>query len=111
MTLYTAGIGGPNIASKRLKIFNYVKKHSSPNGIMFFQETHSTEMVEAIWTNQWDCGKGAIQFSHGKSDSRRVLIVFREGLDYRVDSVFHDVGRYLIIQTQIQDEPFILVNY
>ena len=44
----TAKIGGPNIASKRRKIFNYVKKHSSPNGIMFLKETQSTEKVEAI---------------------------------------------------------------
>ena len=89
-----------------------MKEHSSPNGIMFLQETHSAEKVEAIWTNQWGCGKGAIHFLHGKSDSRRVLIVFREALDYKIDSVFHDNdGRYLIIQTRIQDEPFILVNY
>ena len=79
---------GPNIASKRQKIFNHVKKHSSPKGIMFVQETHSTEKVEAIWTNQWGCGKGAIHFSHGKSDSRGVLIAFRKGLDYKIDSVF-----------------------
>ena len=70
ISLNTAGIGGPNTASRRRKMFNYVKKHSSPNGIMFLQETHSTEKVEVIWTNQWDCGKGAIHFSHGKSDSR-----------------------------------------
>ena len=90
----------------------YVKKHSSPNGIMFLQETHSTEKVKAIWTNQWGCGKRAIHFSHGKSDSRGVLIAFREGLDYKIDSVFRDNdGRYPIIQTKIQDEPFILVNY
>ena len=51
---------------------------------------HSTENVEAIWTNQWDCGKRAIHSSHGKSDSRGVLIAFREGLDYKIDSVFRD---------------------
>ena len=79
---------------------------------MFLQETHSTEKVEAIWTNQWGCGKGAIHFSRGKSDSRGVLIAFREGLDYKIDSVFCDNdGRYLIIQVKIQDETFILVNY
>ena len=112
ISLSTAGIGGPTIASKHRKIFNYVKKHSSPNGIMFLQETHSTEKVETIWTNQWGCGKGAIHFSHGKSDSRGVLIAFREGLDYNIDSVFRDNDRrYLIIQTKIQDEPFIPVNY
>ena len=111
-SLNTAGIGGPNNASKVRKIFNYVKRHSSPNRIMFLQEIHSTEKVEAIWTNQWGCGKGAIHLSQGKSDSRGVLIAFREGLDYKIDSVFRDNdGRYLIIQTKIKDEPFILVDY
>ena len=90
ISLNTAGIGGPNNALKRRKILNYVKKHSSPNGITFFQKTHSTEKVEAIWTNQWGCGKGATHFSHGKSDSREVLIAFSEGLDHKIDSVFRD---------------------
>ena len=112
ISLNTAGIEGPNTASKRRKIFNYVKKHSSLRGIMFLQETHSTEKVKAMWTNQWGCGKGAIHFSHRKSDSRGVLIAFREGLDYKIDFGFRDNdGRYLIIQTKTQDEPFILVNY
>ena len=53
-----------------------------------------------------------MHFSHGKSDSRGVLIAFREGLDYKIDSVFRDNDRrYLIIQVKIQDKPFILVNY
>ena len=95
INLNTAGIGGPNNASKRQKIFNSVKKHPSPNGIMFLQETHSTEKVEAIWTNQWGCGKGAITLSHGMSDSRGVLIAFREGLDYKINSVFCDNEHHL----------------
>ena len=72
---------------------------------MFLQKTHCTEKVEAIWTNQWGCGKGAIHFSHGKSDSRGgVLIAFREGLHYKIDSVFRDNdGRYLLIQAKIED--------
>ena len=49
---------------------------------------------------------------HSKSDGRGALNAFRKGLDYKIDSVFRDNDRqYLIIQTKIQDEPFILVNY
>ena len=91
ISINTAGIGGLNIASKRRKIFNYVKKHSSRNGrnnIMLLQETHNTEKVEAMWTNQWGCGKGAIHFPHDKSDSRGVLTAFRERLDYKIDPFF-----------------------
>ena len=60
---------------------------------MFLLETQGTEKVEAIWTNQWGSGKGAIHFFHSKSDGREVLNAFRKGLDYKIDSVFRDNDR------------------
>ena len=77
----TAGIGRHSDLKKRPKLFKHLKKHSSPKATVFFQETHSTEKVENLWTSQWGCGKGSIHFSHGISNSTRVLIAFREGLD------------------------------
>ena len=62
ISLNTAGIGGPSVASKRRKIFDYAKKHSSPNGIMFLQETHSTEKVEAYGQTNGAVGKGLYTF-------------------------------------------------
>ena len=73
----TAGLGD---YVKRRKVFNYMKKQTSPTGLIFLQETHSINKIEGLWTKQFGCGKGSIILSHGKSDARGVLIAFREGL-------------------------------
>ena len=41
---------------------------------------------EKVWTNQFECGKGSVVFSHGKSDARGVLVAFREAVDYKINS-------------------------
>ena len=92
---------------KRRNIFNHLKKHSSPKSIIFLQETHSTER-----TNQWGCDRGSILFSYGTSDSKGVLIAFREALQIKVKSIFRDKdGRYLILKAIIQNKPIVLVNF
>ena len=108
----TAGIGGHSDSNRRRKLFNYLKKHSSPKAIVFPQETHSTKKVENLWTSQWGCGKGSIHFSHGTSNSTGVLMAFREGLDVKIEATFTDNGgRLLILKAKIQVNPVILVNY
>ena len=105
----TAGIGGHSDSNKWRKLFNYLKKHSSPKAIVFLQETHSTKKVENLWKS---CGKGSIHFSHGTSNSAGVLIAFLEGLDVKIEATFTDNGnRLLILKAKIQDNPVILVNY
>ena len=81
VSLNTAGVGDH---VKRRKELNYMKKQTSPKGIIFLQETHSINKIEGLWTKQLGCGKGSIIFSHGKSDTRGVLIAFREGLKYKI---------------------------
>ena len=93
-------------------MFNFLRKHSSKNVNIFFQETHSTAKCEKIWTNQWGSGKEKIYVSYRTSDSTGVLIAVREGLNYRVESTFRDLeGHFLILQAVIQDSPVILINY
>ena len=48
------------------------------------QETHSLKTCENRWTNQFGYGNKHIVFSHGTSDSRGVLITFREVSTYKV---------------------------
>ena len=43
LSLNTAGIGD---SIKRRKLFNYAKKHTSSAGIVFLQETHSSEKMK-----------------------------------------------------------------
>ena len=109
LSLNTRGIGG---YKKRRKVFNYLKKHSSHNAVIFLQETHSAKIVEKVWINQWGCGTGKIIFSDGASDSRSVLIAFREDLDIEIKTCLCDKnGRYIILHAHIQDNPILLVNY
>ena len=41
----TTGLGDER---KRMKIFNYVKKHTSGKAVLLFQEMHSTEKVKKL---------------------------------------------------------------
>jgi hypothetical protein len=64
--------------TKRRKIFNFLKTKTSSKSIIFLQETHTLKKYENLWTGQFGCGSKHIFFSHGVSDSRGVLIAFRE---------------------------------
>ena len=87
-------------------------KQVSNRGIIFLQETHSVPKDEKIWTNQFGFGKGSVVFSHGKSDSRGVLIAFREAVNYKVTEQYVDSnGRYIVLNVLLDSVPFILVNY
>ena len=93
-------------------MFNFLRKRSSKNVIIFLQETHSTANCEKIWTNQWGSGKEEIYSSHETSNSTGVLTAFHEGLNYRVESTSRDLeGHFLILQVVVQDSPVILINY
>ena len=47
VSLNTASLGD---YVKRRKVFNYMKKQTSPKDIIFFQETHSINKIEGLWT-------------------------------------------------------------
>ena len=79
---------------KRRKIFNYAKKHTTRNGIVFFQETHSSGEIENAWANPWG---GKVIYSHGSNDSRGVLIAFTEGLDIKIENEIKDTNGLVII--------------
>ena len=99
LSLSTRGIGDSN---KRRKIFNYMEKNASSNGIISLQETQSCASKESIWTNQWVYGKNSVIFSHGASNARGVLIAFWEPLDYKIITTKCDNnGRYIILNMQI----------
>ena len=51
-------------------------------------------------------------FSHGTSNSRRVIAAFRRDLEYKMlsDPICNPNGRYIIIKMEIQGSPYVLVN-
>ena len=95
---------------KRKKVFNILKKQTSMNSVIFLQECHSTKEVETLWEYQW---KNKIFYSHGKSNARGVCMLLRPGLEYKLISpeIKDKLGRYLILHMEIQDLPYVLVNY
>ena len=98
--------------TNRCKVFNFMKKHTSSKGIFFMQETHNLKTCENIWTNQFGCENNHIVFSHGTSDSRGVLIAFREAPNYKVINQYVDHGgRFIVLNTLIEYSPVVLVNY
>ena len=95
---------------KRRKIFNYIKKHASGKIVVFLQETHSTKKHENLWKYQWHTD---MIFSHGTSGSRGVCVAFRYNLEYKLLSpeISDKEGTYIILYTEIQETPYILINY
>ena len=50
-------------------------------------------------------------FSHGTNHSRGVLILVKDRLDFKLQSVKVDSeGRYILLEALIQDSPFVLLN-
>ena len=93
---------------KRNMVFNWIKKHTSEDSIVFLQETHSDKSLESIWKSQW-CGE--IEYSHGANDANGTLICFREGLEYKILNKHSDKdGRFVIIKCTTQDRVFLLAN-
>ena len=96
-------------------LFNYMKKQTSPKGIIFLQETHSIKLkhkIEGLWNKQFGSGKGSTKFSHGKSDARGVLIAFHKSLKYKIIEKHIDSnGRFVVLNSLIDSDPIILANY
>ena len=52
-----------------------------------------------------------MRYSPGESDSRGVLIAFKEGLNFQIENEIKDKnGRILILKVIIQGSNYILIN-
>ena len=103
LSLNTKGIRG---YTKRQKILTYVDKQNPD--IIFLQETHSTKEIEAIWKKK---GKSDMFFSHGSNNSKGVLTLIKNDLDFQlVSKAIEDGGRYIILKAIVQQTLFLLVN-
>ena len=91
---------------KRRSVFAWCRKQSA--NIIFLQETHSTSDKEKQWKAEWGA---PLEFAHGSSNSRGVGILLRNGFDCVIKRKFIDpAGRYIGIETQINDESYFLLN-
>ena len=97
---------GCSTFDRRKAFFNWLAKSSVD--ICSLQETYSTSEVENIWKEQW---QGDMFFSHGTGHSKGVLILVKDQLDFKLQSIKVDShGRYILLEAIIQDSPFLLLN-
>lgn len=105
--LYSFNVRGLSNKHKRNTIFQYLKKNHK--GIIFIQETHSTPETEKKWQGEFG---GKIYFSHGTSQSKGVAILVPQYINFKLkQSVNDNKGRILLLDCDINDEHFTLVNF
>ena len=91
---------------KRKAVLNWLYK--SQADICFLQETYSTPEVVNKWKTQW---KGDTFFSHGSCHGKGTMILVKEQKDFKlILSKIDPLGRYILLEAEIQDSTFVLLN-
>ena len=98
-------VRGLRDALKRRSLFNFYRKRCD---ILCFQETHSQESDERIWSAEWD---GRIIWAHGITSSRGVMILFKKGIGAQFSNVQHNInGRIISCDIDDNGKSFSLIN-
>ena len=93
---------------KRLKLIQYFKSKIGPCGLLFVQETHSNSKVEQKCKEDFH---GKVFFSHGKINSRDVLIAYFGTEKFTVKKQQTDHSDcILILDVSMNDSEYILIN-
>ena len=104
--IVSLNVRGINNRVKRLGIFDWAKKKNFD--IVMLQECYSREDNTSQWEDEW--GRKCI-FSLGTKYSKGTMLMFKNGLDLELVNQWVDSdGRYIIVKTVIQGEPFTLIN-
>ena len=104
--IITLNVWGLNKTKKRRAIFRQL--HVQNASIAFLQETHSATESENLWSAEWG---GKIYFNHGSKHSRGTGILFDCNQQIKVNKdISSNDGRILILDVEIDDQQFALVN-
>ena len=88
--MISLNVRGRRSSTKRQAIFNYVKNRAD---IAILTETHTTSSDELIWSAEYG---GKILFSHGETNARGVMILFKKGINVNIISYSRDIdGRIM----------------
>ena len=105
--IFSQNVNGLGDPTKRLAVFTKLKKKGQ--GIFFLQETHSTEITESKWREQW--GNKNIYFSHGSSNSKGVVIMFSNEFIPKVVKELKDIeGRFIILDIEHDNQTLTIAN-
>lgn len=106
LTFASLNVNGIQGAIKRRKIFGALRDHHVD--IALLQETHSAPNNELIWQNEYG---GNAFYSHGSTESRGVMILFRRGLVYQIKHICRDLdGRMLLIEVKVDNMVYCVCN-
>ena len=104
INMISNNVNGIQSTKKRIKMIQYFKNKLLPQGILFLQETHSTESNEASWREEFNA---SLFFSHGSSNSCGVLIGFLGQSNVNIlNQMCDNKGRILILNAK----NFVLIN-
>ena len=105
VTIATYNCNGLANDSKRNEVFTWLQDKKNIK-IICVQETHSEN--ELKWKSEWG---GDILFSHGLSNSRGVMILFKKELQHTVHSVQTDEdGRWLMVEVTVDNLCINIIN-
>ena len=97
-----------NSSKKRIKMFEYFREKISNNGILFLQEIHSSHDTVINWRGDF---KGKLLFSHGTTNSCRVMIGYLGSNKSKVNRTKNDnQGRIFIVDADVDEETFVLIK-
>ena len=102
INMISNNINGIHSTKKRFKMIQYFKNKVLPlrQGILFLQETHSTESDEASCRDEFN---GTLFFSHESSNSCRVLISSFGRFDVNVlNQMCDNKGHILILDSRCE---------
>lgn len=103
LTVNCQGLGDVN---KRKDVFNNLKSKNC--NIYMLQDTHFTKEDENIIKTQWGY---KVFFSSFKSNARGVATLVNNNCEFKSLNVIQDdSGNYLILDVEIEDIPFLLIN-
>ena len=100
--LLSLNVRGIRSSAKRKALFCWLNERKCD--IVFLQETYSTKDVESIWKTQW---QGKLYFSHGSNHSCGVMILVKDDVDFKLNSIISDdQGRYVIIFSSVDKQKY-----
>ena len=100
---------GLKSSKKHLKMFEYFREKISNNGIIFLQETHSSEDTFNNWQNDF---RGEAFFSHGSASSCGFMIGYLGSKKVQLNKINKDDhGIILIVGANTDDQNFVLIIF
>ena len=107
INMISNNVNGIQSSKQKLKMIQYLKK-VIPQGILFFQKTHSTESNEVSWTDEFNT---ILFFSHRLLNSCGVLICFLGQYDVNfLNQISDSKGGILILNVKMDAKIFVLIN-